>query len=175
MDTVTHRAGDRLQVEERRSYGTLRADQFDTRQPDSIPIDISHAGAALGEVIYLERHQNLTAVAVLNLEPEEITAFGPVKMSTTTATNRSNGSVQLRSIAVVKSADAAAVGLSPIQWISGDIRKGALNVLGIGQIPPVLKRAAEHVTRYGEPLMICDLGKDTVPTHVCWQPATRPR
>jgi hypothetical protein len=145
IDTITHTApDDRLIIEQRRRYGTLRADQFDRWQPRHVGVDVGHNSAELGQAIYLERTDGgLFAVAVLNVDPDDLTAFGPAKLSTTTATDRDTGSVQLRSVAVVKPADAAAVGLGTLAWVPGDIRRGALDVIATQQIVPMLKRAAD--------------------------------
>ena len=150
-DEVVHRApGDRLIVEQHQRFGTLRADEFDRWQPAQIGVDIGHNDRPIGKVVFLERAEGgLSAVAVIDdLEARDLDASGQLKFSTQTATDRTTGSVQLRSVAIVKAVDAAAVGLGTVSWVDGDIRAGALRTIGIGQIPPLLARAEAWCKRY---------------------------
>ena len=158
IDDIVHTApGGQLLVERRNRFADLPAAEFSTVQPDHISVDLNHRGVELGQVVYLERDQTLTAVAVLDdLEPDDLDSFGPCKLSTLTAHDRVTGDVELRSCAIVKAAEAAAVGLAPIQWIPGDIRRNALYHVPIGEIQPILRRAEQHCHRRGryDPLRI---------------------
>lgn len=156
VDTISHTGpGGRLIAEQRSRFAALPMTEFRTRQPTHIPLDLNHR-YDIGQVIHLERGaRELFAVAVADdLQLEDLAAAGRLKFST--ATNGQPGDVQLRSLAIVPAADAASVGLGSLNTIPGDLRYGALDLLGIGQIPPILRRAQETCRhrRYGDPLHI---------------------
>lgn len=158
-DVAVARVDGRLIAERRHTFAALPSTDFDTVQPAHIDVDIGHSGTTVGEIVHLERDARaLTAVAVLNLDADDLDAYGQCRWSTLTAHDRSTGSVELRSLALVKPDEAASVGLATLRWIPGDIRRGALHQVPIGKIPALLRRAVDTDRRrhYGDPLTIAD-------------------
>jgi hypothetical protein len=148
---------------------------YRSSQPVRIPVEVNHR-TGIGQVVYLERgERQLVAVGVVDLEPGDLEAFGPVTFSTTTAHDRIDGGIELRSLAVVRAEDAASVGLGPVRWVPGDLRRGALRQVGLRQRPAILTRAEEwcRTRRWGDPLAVVerrDLSVAQVTPDRGWEP-----
>jgi hypothetical protein len=143
-----------------RTYALHPAAEFRSIQPARIEVDLNHRGQAVGRVVHLERtaDDTLWGVAVLDsIEPSDLDAFGRSWFSATVSAERRGvhrRDIELRSLSITKSP--AGVGLAPLRWLAGDIRRPEHRAHWTGT-PAIVRSCAQALGHYrpsNEPIYI---------------------
>lgn len=142
----------------RRTCWATPASEVRSQQPPSIGVNVNHARANVGQVVYLERsHGYLWAVAHVPdwIEPADASRFWSAEVDC----QRDGSDIEITALGIVERS--AQIGLRPITVLRGQLdHHGATErwTLDPSQ-QALLQRAADsHLDRrYGQPLIVHDL------------------
>ena len=128
-------------------FAAYPAAAYATVQPAYLPVEFDHDGHRRGEVHYLERsHDQLYAVAVID-DPYLPEDFADTRHYWSSTTNQPPGApLKMTELSITERP--ASVGLPPLRYLPGDIRRGGPRTWSRDHTNEIIRRAITAVQRH---------------------------